>query len=442
MERSHHWFSVVAISTFVCLTATLYSDRIARGQANFESPPIDYLNAPVNDPVAKLAERVAQGEIELKFDKANGYLRSLLVALDVPESSQMLVFSKTSLQLQRISPRRPRALYFNDDVYVGWCQRGDVLELAATDPQQGAIFYTLQQTETEHPKFVRDQGQCLTCHASSRTQNVPGYLVRSVYADAAGQPILGSGTYTSDHTSPFNQRWGGWYVTGRHGEMFHMGNKLFRDDNPRDDDLSSGANLTTLEGLVAVEPYLTPHSDLIALMVVEHQTQMHNALVVANYETRMALHQSNEMNKLLDRPEDFVSESAERRIAAAAQRVLEHLLMSDEFQLAQPVSGTSNFASDFQAKAIRDSRGRSLRDLDLANRLFRYPCSYLIYNPAFTSLPSPVRNRILSDLRDILTATNEADIPTQYRHLTAEKRTSIHEILLATHPQYKPLFNP
>src|SRR6056297_650083 len=198
---------------------------IASGQnVAYERPPIDYLNAPVSDRVAELAAAVAAGSVVLEFDPEHGYLPSLLAALEVPESSQTLVFSKTSLQLHRISPRQPRALYFNDDVYVGWCQRGDVLELAATDAQQGAIFYTLEQTETGTPEFLRDRGQCLTCHASSRTQDVPGYLMRSVYADAAGRPVLGSGTYTTDDTSPLHERWGGWYVTGTHGSMRHLGN--------------------------------------------------------------------------------------------------------------------------------------------------------------------------------------------------------------------------
>ncbi len=415
----------------------LLSSPVA-GQVGFEGPPIDYLTADVNDPVAQLARRVAQGDVKLEFDSKHGYLKSVLAALEVPEESQTLVFSKTSLQLQRISPRRPRAVYFNDDVYVGWCQRGDVLEFAATDPQQGAIFYTLEQDQVEAPRFVRDRGQCLTCHASSRTQNVPGYLVRSVYADAAGQPILGSGTYLSDHTSPFDERWGGWYVTGLHGSMRHMGNMTFTEEDERGGDREKGANLKNLNDVVVTEPYLTDHSDIVALMVMEHQTQMHNAIAAANYETRLALHQSFQMNELLEREEGYISESADRRIDAVASQLLRYMLMCDEFKLEDQVAGTSGFAQNFESRGISDSKGRSLRQFDLKTRLFRYPCSYLIYNPAFDRLPDEVRSRVFRRLAGILNNSSDSQEDAHnFQHLTAELRNEIREILLETKPEFR-----
>ncbi len=212
-----------------CLALIFLAPEASAQMGSFGGPPINYMTAEVNDPVAKLSAKLDAGEIELQYDDKHGYLASVLKALDIPTSSQTLVFSKTSLQLQRISPRRPRALYFNDDVYVGWCQRGDVLELAATDAKQGATFYSLKQTPDGSPKFVRDKGLCLSCHSSSRTQDVPGYLIRSVFADYSGQPVYGSGTFTTDQTSPLSERWGGWYVTGQHGRMRHMGNVIFKE---------------------------------------------------------------------------------------------------------------------------------------------------------------------------------------------------------------------
>jgi hypothetical protein len=354
-----------------------------------------------------------------------------LAELEVPSSSQTLVFSKTSLQLHRISPRRPRALYFNDDVYVGYCQRGDVLELAATDPEQGAIFYTLEQSAESAPRLVRDRGNCLACHASSRTQDVPGYLVRSVFPDRSGRPKLGSGTFVSDHTSPFRERWGGWYVTGEHGAMRHMGNTICSGDE-YDFDRDRGANQTELVGDVDPDDYLTPHSDLVALMVLAHQTQMHNAIAAANYETRRALHQSFQMNELLDRPEGFISDSARRRIRSSADRVLRYLLMCDEFPLTAAVSGTSSFRAEFAASGRRDGRGRSLRDFDLETRLFRYPCSYLIHSPAFDALPDPVREQILSRLHAILSGRDDSP---EFSHLAAATRRDVLEILSDTKPE-------
>src|SRR5690606_16019539 len=182
---------------------------------------ISYESAASNDPVAQLQKRIEAGEVRLNYDPQNGYLASLLEHLDIPVSSQVLVFSKTSFQLRRINPERPRALYFNDDTYIGWVQNGDVVEIMSTDSQLGEVFYTLTTDPDEEPQIVRDKGHCLSCHASSRTQGVPGVLVRSAFVDRTGQPQFGSGTFTTDHTTPFADRYGGWYVSGTHGSMRH-----------------------------------------------------------------------------------------------------------------------------------------------------------------------------------------------------------------------------
>lgn len=423
--------TIVGAMSIICLSV---ATPLAAQSAGYERPPIDYLNAEVHDPVAKLAAKLDAGEIDLDHDDRFGYLPAMLAALDIPVSSQTLVFSKTSLQLHRISPRRPRAIYFNDDVYVGYCQNGDVLELAATDPRQGATFYTVKQSAKRPPKVTRDRGQCLSCHASSRTQDVPGYLVRSVFVDAAGHPMLGTHTYSTDHTSPFDERWGGWYVTGTHGEMRHMGNVISREEGREVlTDRESGANLETLEGRFDTDAYLTPHSDLVALMVLEHQVQMHNAIAAANYETREAIHQSEQMNRLLGREPGMLSDSANRRIDAAAARVLRYLLMRDEFRLTSPVAGTSGFAEDFAARGVRDSQGRSLRDLDLRERLFRYPCSFLVHSPAFDGLPDEVRSRVLTGLARILRGADDSG---DFDHLSVADRRAIAETLAETKPEF------
>ena len=427
--------SIRALGEITLLMVTLLVVNAAGARAqtgNFEQSPINYLDAEVSDAVARLGQRLQSGQTKLHFDPQFGYLKAVLEELEVPASSQTLVFSKTSLQLHRISPRRPRSLYFNDDVYVGYCQQGDVLEFAATDPNQGAIFYTLKQSPEANPSIVRDRGNCLSCHASSRTQGVPGYLVRSVFSDASGRPKLGSGTFLTDHTSEFEKRWGGWYVTGRHGSMRHMGNTICDgDEYAFDRDL--GANRTSLDEYIHTDDYLTPHSDIVALMVLEHQTQMHNAIAAANYETRQALHQSYQMNELLERPKDYISESAQRRIAASAERVLKYLLMSEEFQLTDSVSGASGFETEFAERGIKDSRGRSLRDFDLQTRLFKYPCSYLIYSAAFDALPQQVRDQVISRLHDILEGRDDSP---EFSHLTPMMRRAILEILMDTKPEF------
>jgi hypothetical protein len=409
----------------------------AAAQLQFESPPIDYQTAPVHDPVARLQQRIDAGEVELDYDPRHGYLPDVLRLLDVPVSTQGLVFSQTSFQLRKISPRRPRAIYFNDDTYVGWVQGGDVIEIASVDPRQGAIFYTLDQDRVTHPRFLRDRGQCVTCHASSRTQGVPGLLVRSVYADADGRPQLGSGTFTTDHRSPFRQRWGGWYVSGTHGALRHMGNVISPDrDNPEEIDVQRGANRTDLAELVDTTPYLASTSDIVALMILEHQTQMHNYITLANFETRHAQHYDQIMNKALGRPEDHQSDSTARRIAVAAEKLVRYMLFVDEFPLSSPVKGVSGFAAEFSAGGPRDGHDRSLRELDLNGRLLKYPCSYLIYSDAFDGLPPAVKQVVYRRLLEVLTGTEQGG---DFAHLSPADRSAILEILRETKPDFPTL---
>ncbi len=387
---------------------------------------IQYGSAPVHDRVAALQERLRAGKVKLEFREPHGYLDAVLKALDVPVSSQVLVFSKTSFQAPRISPRMARALYFGDDVYVGWVPGGDVLEFAAQDPQQGVVFYTMDQESGPKPRIDR-RDECLQCHASGGTLGVPGVVVRSVFVERSGMPLFQAGGFVTDHRSPLSQRWGGWYVTGTHGSQLHMGNVFAEDrDHPDQLDREKGANVADLKGRIDIGAYLEGHSDIVALMVLEHQTRMTNLITRVNYETRLALHEQQAINKALGQPEDQVSESARRRIDNASEALLKYMLFADEALLEAPVKGTSSFARDFEARGPRDEKGRSLRDLDLARRMFRYPCSYLIYSEAFDSLPPVVRERTYRRLWEVLTGADQSGL---FARLTATDRNTIREIL-------------
>ncbi len=403
----------------------------ARG-ADIDQPPVSYGTAPENNVVSRLRQRLDAGRSTLAFDKHFGYLRSLLHELNVPESSQMLVFSRTSFQRQRISPRTPRALYFNDDVYVGFCQNGDVLEVTAVDPQLGEVFYTLDQEQTDPPRFTRQTDNCLICHASSQNEGLPGHLVRSLYVDGDGLPILSAGSHRIDQTSPLEERWGGWYVTGTTGRQTHMGNLIVRDrrasgriDNP------GGVNVTSLKGRFDTSRYLTPHSDIVALMVLEHQTGAQNLITRANFLTRFALRDETEINKALGRPADYRSESTLSRIKNAGEPLVKYLLCCGEAKLTDPVRGTSGFAAEFAQRGPRDSKGRSLRDLDLRHRLFAYPCSYVVYSAAFDGLPGSVKEYVYRRLWEVLSGQ---DTSADFAHLSAADRRAVLEILRETKP--------
>jgi hypothetical protein len=414
-----------------CLLGLLVAMTAARA-SDIEREPINYGSAPENNRVSRLQQRIDVGQVHLSYEDNLGYLRSLLRELNVPVSSQTLVFSKTSLQRERIKSATPRAVYFSDDMYIGFCQNGTVMEVTTIDPQLGSVFYTLDQEKADKPKFTRQFDTCLICHGGSTNQGIPGLLARSVYADTDGFPVLASGSYRIDQTSPLDNRWGGWYVSGTSGKQKHMGNMIVRGRRrPEDIDNTPNLNVTDLGKYFKTDRYLSPHSDIVALMVLEHQAEMHNLLVRANFQTRMALHDEAELNKALGRPADYRSESTTSRIKSAGEPLVKYLLFSGETKLTDRVKGTSGFAEEFVKRGPRTHDGRSLRDFDLQTRLFKYPCSYLIYSESFDTLPEPVKDYVLRRVFDVLTGK---DASPDFAHLSAGDRKAILDILRETKP--------
>jgi hypothetical protein len=401
---------------------------------DFEAPPVRYSATPATDTVAQLQARIDRGEVRLARSDHHGYLESVLSALRIPVSSQLLVFSKTSFQRERISPRSPRAIYFNDQAYVGWVKGGPVLEISTVDPQLGAVFYLLDQDAAGKPRFARQSYECLSCHNSSLTKGVPGHVVRSVYPGRDGLPLLAAGTFLTTDASPLEQRWGGWYVTGTHGEQRHMGNLTVKDtEQAADLDRDPGANVTDLRRYFDARPYLARHSDLVALLVLEHQAQVQNLITRANYETRRALAYEEALNKELGAPAGSHRDSTLSRIRSVAEPLTRALLFSGAAPLSSPVAGTAGFAAEFAKEGPRDPQGRSLREFDLKRRLFRYPCSYLLYSDAFAALPAPAKEYVYRRLREVLSGGDQS---AEFAHLSLADRRAVREILTATHREF------
>ena len=382
-------------------------------------PQIDYLAGPTTDPVARLNARLASGEVALHGEPTNGYLRSILQALDVPVESQLLVFSKTSFQSSRIGPGNPRAIYFNDQVAVGWVRGGEVLEFAAHDPTQGTVFYTLAQPGTGPLTFRRNNTACVQCHSSEATSFIPGMFIGSVYPEKNGMPAYGP-AYLTDHRTPFELRWGGWYVTGDHSGH-HLGNAVVTDPNNFEGMATpETAHVRSLQGRFDPDGYLTLDSDLVALLVMEHQTHMLNLITRIGWEAR-------------------IGSDAGRPLAAAAAELVDYMLFVDEATLPDHVAGSTRFATVFQARGPRDPKGRSLRDLQLHGRLMKYPCSYLIYSPAFEALPATATAVIYARLWEVL---SDDDHSPRYDRLTPDDRQGIIEILRATKTDLPDYFYP
>lgn len=391
-----------------------------------DDPAIQYATRTVTDPVALFQRKLDRGEAKLEFHQELGYLPSILKHLQVPVSSQVLVFSKTSFQAARIYPKIPRALYFNDSVSVGWVKGGDVVEIASADPRQGTIFYTLDQWPASSPQLAR-RDDCLQCHYNGSTLGVPGLLVRSVYPDSSGSPMFHLGTHVTDHRSPLKERWGGWYVTGTHGTQTHMGNTTYdRGSTSRDRDAD---NVVELRRRLDTTSYLSSHSDIVALMVLEHQTRMQNLITRVGYETRMAEAAQKSINDLLKATSSEVSESTTRRINGPADELAAYILFAGETPLQAPIAGTSSFAGDFALRGPRDRKGRSLRQFDLTRRMFKYPCSYMIYSEAFDGLPEKARDRVYQRLWDVLTGSDQSPA---FAHLSMNDRRTILQILRET----------
>ncbi len=364
-------------------------------------------------------------------------IRRRVEALDQVEVRLRLTDQPADVDLRR-EHRQPQAAAAtalgldNDDVMVGFCQHGPVMEISAADEAIGTAFYTLEQTQQEKPLPVRQTDSCLLCHSSSANQGFPGHLVRSLFVNRQGFPLLSSGSFRTDHTSPLAERWGRWYVTGTSGRQKHMGNLICQSaKRPEDLDNTDGVNVLDLKDRLPISRCLTPHSDIVALMVLEHQAGMLNRLARAGMETRMALYYESEINKALGRPAGEPSDSARSRIRGVGDAVVQYMLFGDEARLTDRVEGTSSFACEFVARGPRDSKGRSLRDFDLKTRLFRHPCSYVIYSRAFDSLPSEVKDYIYQRLWELLSGQGTAKDDSR---LAAVDREAIIEILRETKP--------
>jgi hypothetical protein len=395
-----------------------------------EYPTMHYATAARTDPIARLEARLARGDVKLEAGP-RGYLDSLLAALDIDASSQTLVFSQTSLQSRRIRPSTPRAIYFNDDVYVAWVQQGP-LEIGSVDPSLGPLFYLVEQPETAAgaappPQFERQTTRCLSCHDSYSLTGggVPRFIVGSGYTGTAGELVSHEGWILVTDRTPLKSRWGGWYVTGRHGSQVHLGNMLIRDfkDFDRLDELRVG-NIDTLDALFDTKPYLTNESDIVALLILEHQVNAQNALARASYDVRTAIDRERGVAKAsegYEMPAAALSVTVRKTIDEAVGPLVETLLFAGETALTDAVSGDPKFVEQFMSRAVRDGQGRSLRDLDLETRLFRYPLSYVVYSAAFDALPRAAREAVYGRLAAVLRGAD---------------RGAILEILTATKPEF------
>jgi hypothetical protein len=440
MDLLHSGFRTFRVTVLLCsliIVAAAFAELNDRLGPTLDHPAIQYRSGELTDPVSLLIMKLQSGKAQLHFDGPQGYLRSLIQTLNIPLESQIAVFSKTSLQKDRIEPRNPRTIFFNDSVSVAW-MFGGFIELASHDPRRGIIFYILPQLPGNPPSFQRRE-DCLSCHFSDHSLGVPGMMIRSMFTAPDGRPLLiFGGSLAVDQRTPIEERWGGYYVTGATGAIRHLGNATFTDEDENNPQSVVTANTLKLDGLQSkfdTRNYLWPYSEAAALMVCDHQMHMQNLITRVGWEIRAAEYDAQ--NKQAVDMTALLRETAEEFV--------DYLLFVDEAPLSAAIaasgrgSPSSPFTKTFAAQGPRDGKGRSLRDLDLHTRLLRYPCSYMIYSPAFDALPEEAKNAIYQRMWQVLSGSLKEK---KYARLGPADRRAIVEILRDTRKGLPRYFQP
>ena len=415
----------------------LPSESEAGTRYETEYPAIGYGKVRPRERIAVLQADLDRGDSVLQFDSDTGYLAAVLDALDIDTSSQLLVFSRTSVNKSHISPSRPRAIYFNDDAYVAWVPGSGMLEIASMDPALGQVFFIFEQREQKRPQFDRQTVQCLRCHDSLTMTGggVPRFILGSGYVDTRGNLVSHEGWVLTNPATPHRFRWGGWYVTGSHGSLKHLGNIVVTDPASLSDlDRLRVYDRESLDGVIGEGLYPAMHSDIVALLVIEHQVHVQNLITRVSYDARTAIARDRQAQKNYDNGNEIsVSAATEAIIERAAEPLAKALLFAGEAALASPVRGSTEFARKFEQRGPFDSEGRSLRQFDLRTRTFRYPLSYLVYSEAFDALPDIARHFIYRRFKELLQGDGEiAGLPP----LQAEERAMMLDILRATKPSF------
>ena len=393
--------TLIVVGAVTLVTIAVAAERLEdTTYVPYEDKAIQYFETPTDEAVKKLDDQIDKGKAKLDYAlDPTGYLPALLKKLDINVDSQVMVFAQDSFQASRISAQRPRALYFNDEYSVGYVPNGEVYEVSALDSKQGVIFYSLDTAHTAKPVFARRE-VCLQCHQGGQTLGVPGLVISSQYVPDGMSVEHSRGGFVTDDRTDFKNRWGGWYVSGSFDDMKQRGVRI------------GGGREMPFDP----SPYLSPISDVVALMTLEHQTRMTDLIVRVGWDTRIAMNSG----KLKE---------AEPKLNDAIDDMVGYMLFADEAQLPIPVKGASTFTTTFPKRGPMDKQGRSLRDFDLQKRLFKYPLTYMIYTKAFDALPQWDRDRIYQKLYDVLSGKNTDP---KFARLSAEDRKNVLEILRDT----------
>ncbi|MEO8315366.1 MAG: hypothetical protein ABI645_11280 [Pseudomonadota bacterium] len=395
-------------------------------------PVIGYSGPATHNRVWRLKQQLEAGAVKLEWEPKQGYLRSLLRALEIDPDSQVLVFSRTSLQTRFISEKTPRAIYFNDDTYVGWIQGSPLIEFTVIDAAAGVVFFGLENLREQAVSLEREGGRCLTCHDtySMMGGGVPRVLAMSSPVDDPLDTRTNTSASEVDDRTPIEHRWGGWYVTGRRGAAAHFGNLPLREEHGGEQLrklVGTRANRESVDGYFDASGYLTNKSDIAALLVLEHQSYVQNLITRANYKVRTIVARGR------GAADSWAALDRERQAAIRPiiEPVVRAMFFADAVKL-NDIEGIGGYTARFSRSGPLDSRGRTLRELDLHKRLFRYPLSFLVYSEHFDALPSYVLDYIDSRIAEVLQGRDTTGLSAR---ISAADRAAITQILIDTKPR-------
>ena len=413
MNSDSAWLKIFALSLFGV------QGVLAQGKKDFwDLEPIRYSDTTPTDRLSLLAKKLEERKLAGQPGHGLKALEFILAELDVPKESQVLVFSKTSLQNSRITPQNPRCLFFSENAYVGYVP-GGAIEAIVHDAVLGPVFYLVEPDKDGVLKVERDTNRCLSCHATSRTENVPGMLIRSVYAEENGHPILQLGTHDVAHETPLADRWGGWFVTGR-SSLPHLGNRVFKEDS---DLTPSSIPIKSVAGMVDVNSYLRPTSDVVSLLVLEHQVKMHNLLNAAAMNYRRSVYFMQTLNPDADAAQGSAGEIA----VSGAKDIVDYLFFKDEADLGEGVEGDAGFQQAFVKRFPKTKDGESLAEFRLYGRIFKNRCSYMVYSEAFKGMPVALKQRVIARMKRVIAGDEEG-----FEYLKKSELERIDTILSAT----------
>jgi hypothetical protein len=358
------------IATFLCVLAAI--DATAQ-QSNTPFDQMrqvrreEFFKASPKDACSELLRRVGKKEVKLDTSSRQTLTKGLLDQLHVPVTSQLLVFSGTASQGAKVRSGNPRALYFNDEVYIGVVPEGFV-EMIGVDPEFGPVWYSIEKVvRGVAPEAQRDTS-CFGCHGSS--SGVPSMFTRFVLPNEAGgrDDFLDS---TEGHHAAFATRFAGYHVTSV-APLSHTKEGLITLRH---------AGKVAIKHIKVGERYdpslhLTRTSDIVAHLLHAHQVGFVNLAAEINTYARDGRLRSPDVGK----PDPEV-------LSAMVDKLVRYMLFADEAPLPEGgVTGHPDYLRDFASNRRPCKVGPSLKDLDLRTRMFKYRCSYMIYTRQWTDM--------------------------------------------------------